>query len=232
MKLKHLIATLAMVMLVTTCGLAQDDKAQDGKAEDTHVAPPVPFGKKGDQSVELFTLTNKAGMTVKISTLGATLVELHVPDKNGKAEDVILGFDNAAGYQSEDNQYFGCTTGRVCNRIAKGKFTLNGKEYTLATNNETNHLHGGKEKSLDKVVWKGSAFKPKFGYAGVRFRYVSPDGEEGYPGRLNVTVSFVIMEKKNILRIQYFARTNKPTPVFVDDRVTSTSDTGNNADSR
>ncbi len=179
----------------------------------TAAGKPEAFGKSKDgKQVHLHTLKNEKGMVARISTLGATLVELHVPDKNGKSEDVILGWDNAEGYQSEDNQYFGCTTGRVCNRIAKGKFTLDGKEYTLAINNEPNHLHGGVERSLDKVVWKAKAFKPKSGLAGLRFSYTSPDGEEGYPGKLTITVSYVIMEE-NILRISYNAKTDKATPV-------------------
>ncbi len=90
-----------------------------------------PFGKTADgKPVELYTLTNETGLTAKIMTRGATLVQLHVPDKSGKTADVVLGFDSVAGYESEDNQYFGCTTGRVCNRIAKGKFSLDGKDYT------------------------------------------------------------------------------------------------------
>jgi aldose 1-epimerase len=174
---------------------------------------PVPFGKtKNGKTAQLHTLKNSKGMIAKISTLGATLVQLHVPDKNGKFEDVILGWDDASGYQGEDNQYFGCTTGRVCNRIAKGKFTVDGKEYSVAINNDPNHLHGGVERSLDKVIWKAKAFKPKSGAAGIRFNYTSPDGEEGYPGKLSITVSYVITDE-NILRISYQAKTDKATPV-------------------
>ncbi len=174
---------------------------------------PESFGASKDgKPVHLYTLKSDKGLVAKISTLGATLVELRVPDKNGKVEDVILGWDDAAGYQSEDNQYFGCTTGRVCNRIAKGRFTLDGKEYKLAINNEPNHLHGGVERSLDKVVWKAKAFKPKAGLDGLRLTYTSPDGEEGYPGKLTVTVSFVVLTD-NGLRIFYSAKTDKATPV-------------------
>ncbi len=173
----------------------------------------APFGKSKDgKPAHLHTLKNDKGMVAKISTLGATLVELHVPDKSGKVEDVILGWDDAEGYQSDGNQYFGCTTGRVCNRIAKGKFTLNGEEYTLAINNEPNHLHGGVERSLDKVVWKANRFKPKNGVAGLRLTYTSPNGEEGYPGKLTIAVSYVILET-NTLRISYSAKTDKATPV-------------------
>jgi aldose 1-epimerase len=176
------------------------------------VSGPAPFGKTADgQSVEVFTLKNSKGMVAKVMTLGATLTELHVPDKNGKMADVVLGFDDVAGYQSDNNQYFGCTTGRVCNRIAKGKFTLDGKEYTLAINNQPNHLHGGVKRSLDKVIWKGEAAPTNRGSA-VRFTYTSPDGEEGYPGKLSVTVTYTLTEN-NRLRINYAATTDKPTPV-------------------
>src|SRR5271155_2327395 len=124
---------------------------------DAQIKGPTPFGKTADGTpVETYTLTNKNGVTVKIMTLGATVTEINVPDKAGKFANVVLGFDDVKGYESKDNQYFGATIGRVANRIAKGKFTLEGKEYKLAINNEPNHLHGGAKKSLDKVVWKGS----------------------------------------------------------------------------
>src|SRR5437870_8745631 len=111
---------------------------------------PKPFGKTADgTTVETDTLKNKNGVTVKLMTLGATITEINVPDKKGKFANVVLGFDDVAGYQSDKNQYFGCTVGRVANRIAKGKFTLDGKEYKLAINNDPNHLHGGTKRSLD-----------------------------------------------------------------------------------
>ena len=200
MKLNSRFSQFALAALLTT-GVA------------LHAAEPVDFGKSADgKQVHLHTLKNNKGMTLKVSTLGATLVELHVPDRAGKSANVINGWDDASGYLSEDNQYFGCTTGRVCNRIAKGKFSLNGEDYELAINNEPNHLHGGVERPLSRVVWKAEEFKPKSGLAGLRFRYTSPDGEEGYPGKLTITVNYVIMEE-NILRISYFARTDKATPV-------------------
>jgi aldose 1-epimerase len=151
-------------------------------------------------------------MTAKVITYGATLTELHVPDKKGQTADVVLGLDDMAGYQSDANQFFGCTTGRVCNRIARGKFTLDGKEYTLAVNNGKNHLHGGTKRSLDKVVWKAKAEPEKGGTACVAFTYESPDGEEGYPGKLNLRVVYCLTDK-NELRIAYHASTDKATPV-------------------
>ena len=156
------------------------------------VTGPTPFGKTADGTpVETYTLMNKNGVTVKVMTLGATVTEINVPDKKGKFANVVLGFDDVAGYQSDKNQYFGCTVGRVANRIAKGKFTLDGKEYKLAINNEPNHLHGGAKRSLDKVVWKGGILKFKDSdEAAVAFSYKSPDGEEGYPGAVTIGVVF------------------------------------------
>lgn len=176
------------------------------------LAEPEPFGETADGTpVELYTLSNANGMVAKIMTRGATLVELDVPDRDGNIEDVVLGFDDVAGYESDRNQYFGCTAGRVANRIAKGRFTLNGKEYTLAINNEPNHLHGGVERSLDKVVWQAREVERRSG-KGVRFTYTSPDGEEGYPGNLSAVVTYTLDDNNN-LRIRYRAETDAPTPV-------------------
>ena len=191
-------------LLVSACFAAQ------ARAD---VSGPEPFGKTADgAAVELYTIKNKNGMTAKLMTRGATLVELDVPDKQGKMANVVLGFDTVADYESERNQYFGCTTGRVANRIAKGRFTLDGKEYKLAVNNGVNHLHGGVKRSLDKVVW--SAFLATGGGDTVVFRYVSPDGEEGYPGRLGLVVEYTLTED-NHLRIEYSATTDKATPVYL-----------------
>ncbi|MDG1896519.1 MAG: galactose mutarotase [Fuerstiella sp.] len=171
------------------------------------------FGKTKDgEAVELYTLRSDTGLVAKVMTRGATLVQIHVPDKDGKSEDVILGWDDVAGYESEDNQYFGCTTGRVCNRIANGKFSLDGKDYSLATNNEPNHLHGGVERSLDKVVWKAHPYTNDRG-DGVRFRYTSPDGEEGYPGTVKVQVTFFVPKDANRINISYKATTDAATPI-------------------
>ncbi len=171
------------------------------------------FGKTKDgTAVEIYTLKSATGLTAKVMTRGATLVQLHVPDKDGKLDDVILGWDDVAGYESDDNQYFGCTTGRVCNRIALGKFSLEGKDYTLAVNNEPNHLHGGVERSFDKVVWKAKGYSNERGQ-GVRFNYTSPDGEEGYPGELKITVNYFVPKDGNRLSISYKATSDQATPV-------------------
>lgn len=186
-------------------------------ALDAQVEGPKPFGKTKDgEAVETYTLKNKNGVTVKLMTLGATITEINVPDKAGKFANVVLGFDDVAGYQSERNQYFGCTVGRVANRIARGKFTLDGKEYKLAINNEPNHLHGGVKRSLDKVVWSTQLIKRQIGNEidhGVRFNYKSLDGEEGYPGFVVIEVLY-LLNNKNELHIEFDARNpSKATPM-------------------
>ena len=170
-----------------------------------------PFGTdKHQQAVTLWTL-RKGSLEISVTDRGATLVSVMCPDRDGKVADVILGFDDVSGYESEDNQYFGCTTGRVCNRIAKGKFTLDGSPYTLAVNNGPNHLHGGAEQSLDKVLWTADA-NIVDGIPTARFRYRSPDGEEGYPGSLDIEVTYSLPSSRE-LRIDYQAKTDKRTPV-------------------
>lgn len=171
------------------------------------------FGKTKDGTpVEVFTLQNDQGMKVRVMTRGATITNIHVPDKDGTIADVVLGFDDVQGYESEGNQYFGCTAGRVANRIAEGKFSLNNRTYQLAINNEPNHLHGGVERSLDKVVWSAKAFDSKENQ-GVVMRYVSPHGEEGYPGTLSCTVKFTLSKETNELVIDYLANTDQATPI-------------------
>jgi aldose 1-epimerase len=170
----------------------------------------IPFGKAADGAeIDLFILTNANGMKAKITTYGSILTELDVPDRDGKLGNVVLGFDNLAGYLA-GHPHFGATTGRVANRIAKGKFTLDGKEYKLAVNNGPNALHGGL-KGFDKVVWKGEA-KVTPDTAAVELTYLSKDGEEGYPGNLTTMVTYTLTNE-NELRIDYKATTDKPTPV-------------------
>lgn len=167
------------------------------------------WGKIGDQKVMLYTLKNKSGASVTISNYGGTVTSIIVPDKEGKLADVALGFETLAEYR-EKSPYFGCITGRYANRIAKGKFKLDGKEHTLATNNGPNHLHGGEE-GFDKKVWKYlPARSPN--KSSLIFAYTSPDGEEGYPGNLPMTVTYRWTED-NALVMEYFAQTDKPTVV-------------------
>lgn len=166
-----------------------------------------PFGKVEDQKVKLYTLTNEAGAKVSITNYGGIVTSIIVPDKDGNMGDVVLGFDSVAEYV-EKSPYFGCITGRYANRIAKGKFTLDDKEYTLATNNGPNHLHGG-EKGFDKQIWEA-----RIGSRGnnptLTLTYTSPDGEGGYPGALTTAVTYT-WTQKNALRIRYKAATDKPT---------------------
>lgn len=182
------------------------DQPNKGKASVTKMN----FGKTDDGTpVELYVLTNTKGVTAKIMTYGALLTEMHVPDRDGKFDDVVLGFDNLKGYLA-GHPFFGTTVGRVANRIAKGKFKLDGKEYTLATNNGPNALHGGL-KGFDKKVWKAEPVPGKDS-VGVKFTYRSPDGEEGYPGNLTSTVTYTLTNE-NELKIDYAATTDKATPV-------------------
>ena len=168
------------------------------------------FGRTAEGvAVDIYTLKNSHGMVARIMTYGATLTELHVPDRNGKLADVTLGFDNLEAYL-KGHPYFGSTAGRVANRIAKGRFTLNQKTYTLATNNGPNHLHGG-VKGFDKRVWIASTRVSDVGVS-IDFTYRSVDGEEGYPGNLDVKVSYTLTNKDE-LRIDYEARTDADTPV-------------------
>jgi aldose 1-epimerase len=165
------------------------------------------FGALPDgTAVDLFTLANANGLSAKVATYGAIITELHVPDGKGQFCDIVLGYDNLEQYLRK-HPFFGATVGRVANRIAKGRFTLDGQTYALATNNGPNHLHGGL-KGFDKKVWQA---EPQTG-AAVKFSYTSPDGEEGYPGTLAVAVTMTLTDA-NELRLDYTATTDKPTPV-------------------
>ncbi len=167
------------------------------------------FGKADGQSVELYTLTNRNGVEVKIATYGCIVVSLKVPDRNGKLDDVVLGFDNLDDYL-KGHPYFGAIIGRYGNRIAKGRFTLNGVEYKLAVNNGENHLHGGL-KGFDKLVWQARPLRLRNG-VGLRLTYLSRNGEEGYPGNLSATVTYTLTDN-NELKIDYSATTDKDTVV-------------------
>src|SRR6266704_4299343 len=166
------------------------------------------FGTLEDGTViEAFTLRNVRGAMVKVITYGGTLTALWVPDKNGKLGDVVFGFDGLKGYLGS-HPYFGSTVGRYANRIAKGKFSLDGKEYTLAINNGPNSLHGGL-KGFDKVVWEPSIRATQNG-AALQLKYLSKDGEEGFPGNLSVTALYTLTDD-NGLRLDYIATTDKDT---------------------
>lgn len=166
------------------------------------------FGKTADgQSVDIYTLINRNGMEAKITNYGGIVVTLKVPDRNRKFDDVVLGFNDLDSYL-KPHPYFGTVIGRYGNRIAKGRFTLNGVEYKLAVNNGENHLHGG-IKGFDKVVWTAKEIDTKNGPA-LSLTYLSKDGEEGYPGNLSVTVVYTLTNN-NELKIDYSASTDKDT---------------------
>ena len=166
------------------------------------------FGKtSAGENVDLYTLKNLHGVEAKITNYGGIVVSLKVPDRNGKFDDVVLGFTDFNSYLT-NAPYLGALIGRYGNRIAKGRFTLNGVEYKLAVNNGENHLHGG-IKGFDKVVWSGRETKTKAGPA-VVLTYLSKDGEEGYPGNLQVRVVYTLTNN-NELRIDYSATTDKDT---------------------
>jgi len=199
-------------MLLTACH--HHDKGGDEMSssmtsgKDSMSIQKTDFGKTKDgQTVDLYTLTNKHGMVAKVMTFGAILTELHVPDRAGHDADVVLGFDNLQQYL-DGHPFFGAIAGRYANRIAKGKFTLNGKQYTLAVNNGPNSLHGGNV-GFDKHVWHAESMNSAAGPA-VHLTYVSADGEEGYPGKLTTHVTYTLTDD-NQLKIDYKATTDKPT---------------------
>jgi aldose 1-epimerase len=167
------------------------------------------FGKTSSgEPIDLYSLSNKKGMEVSITNFGATIVALRVPDGAGKSADVVLGFDTLEGYET-GKAYFGATVGRYANRIAGGKFTLDGKTCTLPKNNGDNTLHGGTV-GFDKRVWKAREIPAKDG-AAVEMSYLSSDGEEGFPGNLSVKVVFTVPADRNELKIDYSATTDKDT---------------------
>jgi aldose 1-epimerase len=203
----------AILLMTLVANLTQPAcSATDTPAAGPATAPPVrvtraALGALPDQTpVEVFTLTNRQGMEVRAMTYGGIILSLRVPDRAGTLGDVVLGYDAAADYAKNNSPYFGAIIGRYGNRIAKGRFVLDGATYTLATNNGPNHLHGG-VKGFDKVVWTG---EPRSD--GVTFTYTSRDGEEGYPGTLNVRVTYSLNDR-NELGVDYEATTDKPTVV-------------------
>jgi len=166
------------------------------------------FGNSRDgEPVIIYTLANRAGLKARVTSWGAGLVEMHVPDRAGALADVTLGFDNLAGYLVA-HPHFGVTTGRYANRIARGKFPLDGVFYSIGANDGENHLHGG----VTGFHHRNWSSEPLPGENAVRFTYTSADGEEGFPGALKIAVTYTLTEA-NELRIDYTATTDKPTVV-------------------
>src|ERR1039457_4112306 len=202
---KILSLTVLMVISSSMVWAANRTESSSEAAVDTNK-----FGSLDDGTpVDLYTLKNAKGATAKVITYGATLTELWVPDRSGKLGDVVLGFDNLQGYLGKE-PFLGATVGRIANRIAKGKFKLDGKEYSLEINDPPNNLHSG-SKDLSRVVWKAEPVHERDG-AAVRFTIDSPDGDEGFPGNLQVTVLYRLTNN-NELQLEYTAKTDKATPI-------------------
>jgi aldose 1-epimerase len=162
-------------------------------------------------SIKLYSLKNKNGMQVGVTNYGAIITSIIVPDRHGKMADIALGYNRVEDYiNAVDKPYFGSVVGRYGNRIAKGKFTIDGEEYTLATNNDVNHLHGGVI-GFDKVVWDAKPISGN-GYTGVELSYLAKDREEGYPGNLQIKVTYKLTVANEIV-VQYHATTDKATPI-------------------
>ncbi|MGC3978741.1 MAG: aldose epimerase family protein [Paludibacteraceae bacterium] len=174
--------------------------------------PKENFDKKVDgKQISLFTLKNRLGMTAQITNFGGKVVSLWVPDRNNVFKDVVTGFSTIDQYLKSNEVYFGALIGRYGNRIANGKFMLNGKEYSLPLNDGINHLHGG-SKGFHSVVWDARQFKTELNEDALELRYISSDGEQGYPGNLSVKVIYTLTNE-NELRIDYSATTDMPTVV-------------------
>ena len=226
LRTKLLATSLSSVLLLPACSSPSTSTSQEAATTTapaegasgtsaTSMPTSASFGKTADGTeIQLFTLSNKNGVKASISTYGGTLTSLLVPDKDGKMSDVILGFDKADGYLSPEfkksNPYFGALIGRYGNRIAKGKFTIDGKSYQVGVNNNGNSLHGGTV-GFNQKIWAAKAGTSAEGET-LTLTYLSKDGEEGYPGNLTVTVVYTLTAD-NALKIDYTATTDKATPV-------------------
>lgn len=200
----------ALCVIVAAIGSGPGWAQRQAKVHPEATVETSLFGSLNDGStVEILTLKNAEGATAKVITYGASLSELWIPDRSGTPGDVVLGFDKLPGYLG-NHPWFGATVGRVANRIAKGKFSLDGKEYSLEINNPPNNLHSG-AKGLSRTVWKAEPLHERHA-AAVRFTGVSPDGDGGFPGNLSVTLVYRLTDD-NELQLEYTARTDKATPV-------------------
>jgi len=201
------VCAVAFGAAIGSVGCTSNSSAPAGDSSMANIQK-TDFGKTQDgKPVEMYTLHNGHGAVAKIITWGATLTELHVPDRAGKLGNVVLGFDNLNSYETS-SPFFGATAGRVANRVAKGQFMLDGKSYQLAVNNGPNSLHGGAV-GFDKKIWTARPM-PSADGTSVVFTYVSPDGEENYPGALASAVTYTLTND-NALRIDYKASTDKTT---------------------
>lgn len=201
--MKKLNIALILSLFLACCNSQQEKNNMDPNQNAADSSHNYFSDTLNGKAVSLFTLKNSKGMVVQITNYGATIVSIRVPDKQGKFDDVVLGYDSIQGYVN-GKAFFGCVVGRYANRIAKGKFSVDGREYNLAINNSPNSLHGG-IKGFNKAVWDATEISN-----GVQLKYVSADGEEGYPGTLTTTVTYTLSDS-NELKISYDATTDKPT---------------------
>ncbi|MCL1894683.1 MAG: galactose mutarotase [Holophagaceae bacterium] len=195
------LSVLGVVALMVSCK----------KKETQLTITRAPYGSDAaGAEIELFTLTNAGGMKVVITNFGGKIVSIIVPDKNEKMDDIVLGYNTYPEWE-KGNPYFGALIGRYGNRIAKGKFSIDGKQYQLAQNNGQNALHGGPDFGFHNIVWAAEEIKTNT-ETGVKLSYLSPDGQEGYPGNLAVNVTY-LLNNQNELTIKYSAQTDQPTPI-------------------
>jgi aldose 1-epimerase len=197
------------LLFIVACNNSSGDKTNNTMQKADSIKTGITsmaFGSYEGKHVTKYTLSNAHGMQVSILDYGGTVTSIMVPDKNGNSGDVVLGFDSFDGYVEQKEPYFGALVGRYANRIANAKFTLDGKTYTLAANNNGNSLHGG-NKGFDKVMWAAQ----KLSDSSLKLTYQSKDGEEGYPGNLTTEVVYTLGD--NSLKIDYSASTDKPSPV-------------------
>lgn len=206
-----LVPLAARCLLAACLPLASCTTVADPSSTSSASVIDRPFGKRTDgRTARLWTVRGH-GLEFDVTDHGATLVAVRAADRGGMVGDVVLGFDDVAGYESDDNQYFGCTTGRVCNRIANAEFSLDGRSYALLANDGKNHLHGGGARALSRLLWQGKAVRDG-GNVGVRFTVRSKDGDEGYPGNLDVAVTYWLQPGPAI-HVVSEATTDRRTPL-------------------
>ncbi len=203
------ILMMTALVAAAACG-REDEMPAELEKRSAKGLERVRWGEVDGEEVFLYTLRNSQGMLARITNYGTILTELHVPGRDRETADVVLGFDRLEDYVS-GHPYFGCTVGRVANRIGGGRFRLDGKEYTLARNNGPSHLHGG-EVGFDKKVWQVSTEEESPESVSLTLEYTSPNGEEGYPGALSASVTYTLTED-NELKLEMVARSDAPTIV-------------------
>ena len=205
----HGVAILSLVIGVA-CSRWVGPEPKESATPAGPVVKREAFGSVAGRPIEQLTLSNKNGVEVRAITYGGIITAIKTPDRAGAMGDIVLGFDAIDGYLA-GHPFFGAIIGRYGNRIAKGRFTIEGQEYTLATNNGPNHLHGG-IKGFDKQIWSAAILPPVAGQSSVAFTYTSADGEEGYPGKLDVEVTYTLNDRNELI-VDYLARSDKATHV-------------------